>query len=231
MGSRMEPTIYKPSIYKGAGIYKLGGGGGGGGGDAVCAINNWTSSDKQNYYDILIDANNCCTFEIAFLPSSNQGSVCSFWSSSVSSKPVIALNAFNPIIDIFDGENSRYDGYPPDLGVINKVKIYRDINIYGYRSQVTNTQTNVTRTASMSWANKDNLIQTLRIYQGRQNTNSSRNCLIFYIKITSGDGDVIYNFVPDEQNGVAGFTDTISGNFYGSPYNDNSIYAVKKIEP
>lgn len=31
----MEPTIYKPSIYKGAGIYKIGGegGGGGGGGD------------------------------------------------------------------------------------------------------------------------------------------------------------------------------------------------------
>ena len=30
----MEPTIYKPSIYKGAGIYKIGAdGGGGGGGD------------------------------------------------------------------------------------------------------------------------------------------------------------------------------------------------------
>ena len=26
----MEPTIYKPSIYKGAGIYKAGGAGGGG---------------------------------------------------------------------------------------------------------------------------------------------------------------------------------------------------------
>lgn len=31
MGARMEPTIYKPSIYKGAGIYKTGAGGGGGG--------------------------------------------------------------------------------------------------------------------------------------------------------------------------------------------------------
>lgn len=28
----MEPTIYKPSIYKGAGIYKTGTEGGGGGG-------------------------------------------------------------------------------------------------------------------------------------------------------------------------------------------------------
>jgi hypothetical protein len=27
----MEPTIYKPSIYKGAGIYKVGAEGGGGG--------------------------------------------------------------------------------------------------------------------------------------------------------------------------------------------------------
>ena len=33
MGARMEPTIYKPSIYKGAGIYKAGAEGGGGGGD------------------------------------------------------------------------------------------------------------------------------------------------------------------------------------------------------
>lgn len=31
----MEPTIYKPSIYKGAGIYKIGSEGGGGGGDLV----------------------------------------------------------------------------------------------------------------------------------------------------------------------------------------------------
>ena len=29
----MEPTIYKPSIYKGAGIYNTGANGGGGGGD------------------------------------------------------------------------------------------------------------------------------------------------------------------------------------------------------
>lgn len=35
----MEPTIYKPSIYKGAGIYKTGAeGGGGGGGSAVVPI-------------------------------------------------------------------------------------------------------------------------------------------------------------------------------------------------
>lgn len=31
----MEPTIYKPSIYKGAGVYKNGGSGGGGGGETV----------------------------------------------------------------------------------------------------------------------------------------------------------------------------------------------------
>ena len=35
----MEPTIYKPSIYKGAGIYKAGsGGGGGGGGDGIYRV-------------------------------------------------------------------------------------------------------------------------------------------------------------------------------------------------
>ncbi len=34
----MEPRIYKPSIYKGAGVYKTGAGGGGGGGGAVVPI-------------------------------------------------------------------------------------------------------------------------------------------------------------------------------------------------
>ena len=34
----MEPTIYKPSIYKGAGIYKTGAGGGGGGGGETVEI-------------------------------------------------------------------------------------------------------------------------------------------------------------------------------------------------
>lgn len=34
----MEPTIYKPSIYKGAGIYKTGTEGGGGGGDNVFVV-------------------------------------------------------------------------------------------------------------------------------------------------------------------------------------------------
>lgn len=36
----MEPTIYKPSIYKGAGIYKAGAGGGGGGGGGVPYLKN-----------------------------------------------------------------------------------------------------------------------------------------------------------------------------------------------
>ena len=39
----MEPTIYKPSIYKGAGIYKTGAEGGGGGGGLT-----WFSSLKWN---------------------------------------------------------------------------------------------------------------------------------------------------------------------------------------
>lgn len=39
-GWRMEPTIYKPSIYKGAGIYKAGAEGGGGGGGGAPYLKN-----------------------------------------------------------------------------------------------------------------------------------------------------------------------------------------------
>lgn len=42
----MEPTIYKPSIYKGAGIYKTGAEGGGGGGGGT--VHNY---GKVNLYD------------------------------------------------------------------------------------------------------------------------------------------------------------------------------------
>ena len=50
MGARMEPTIYKPSIYKGAGIYKGAAGGGGGGGDelGVKILNKWYRIIKAN---------------------------------------------------------------------------------------------------------------------------------------------------------------------------------------
>lgn len=42
----MKPTIYKPSIYKGAGIYKNGSGGGGGGGAYI--VNQMPNSDSGN---------------------------------------------------------------------------------------------------------------------------------------------------------------------------------------
>ena len=41
----MEPTIYKPSIYKGAGIYKTGAGGGGGGGGSVSIYTHMIDSE------------------------------------------------------------------------------------------------------------------------------------------------------------------------------------------
>lgn len=44
----MEPTIYKPSIYKGTGIYKLGGGGGGGGGGGAYVVEQMPNSDFGN---------------------------------------------------------------------------------------------------------------------------------------------------------------------------------------
>lgn len=59
----MEPTIYKPSIYKGAGIYKAGAEGGGGGGipdniklfDAVLFNNGWICNELDGKYEYKIN--------------------------------------------------------------------------------------------------------------------------------------------------------------------------------
>ena len=56
-----EPTIYKPSIYKGDGIYKNGaGGGGGGGGNATQYSSIYFSSDSSLSLPQTLEKDNLC---------------------------------------------------------------------------------------------------------------------------------------------------------------------------
>ena len=75
----MEPTIYKPSIYKGAGIYKIGAEGGGGGGDLPDAFEllenkaiRWNNSSNSTFtFDIATCDNGGKIYTKIYQPNTN----------------------------------------------------------------------------------------------------------------------------------------------------------------
>lgn len=100
----MEPTIYKPSIYKGAGIYKIGaeGGGGGGGQNFGVFLLNFFINTQGRVLTLELDE---------FLKSDNTISFSVIRKSGANNDLLAFRNSGNAICSrlSFDGSYARYD--------------------------------------------------------------------------------------------------------------------------
>lgn len=225
-------TIQKtPTIYKSPFIYKQGTGGGGGGGGIACI--RCIKGYEGNYIEIPINCTNRSKFEVGF-------NLCENWAKDA--------------LGIFAGLGTTY--YPPvalsDTGIasvnyglvcnwyhINSTvpvnnKIYPN-NFNFYHAEITTTETdtifkltdlsgNVIQN-SLGYLVRSNAISKISLFTRNGTKGNVPGFEIYYFKV-----DDILDLVPDEQNGVPGFTDKISGNFY--PPNDSTAFlAVKSRSP
>jgi hypothetical protein len=235
----MEPTIYNPSIYKGAGIYKAGAEGGGGGGGISCI--RCCKGYSGYYIDIPVSCTNRNKFEIGF-------NICGNWAKDG--------------LGIFAGLGSTY--YPPILlsdasidttsyalsgawyhnnntsQVYVKNKIYPKNFIFYHAEMYTTENDNIFKLTdldgniiqnSAGYLINEHAVSKIRLFAS--NSGASGNVPgfeIYYFRLSDALGNIILDLVPDEQNGVPGFTDKVSGNFY-APNNSSAFEAVKARAP
>ena len=204
----MEPTIYKPSIYKGAGIYKAGaeGGGGGGGQNFGVFLLNFIANSQGNVITLELDE---------FLKSDNTISFSIIRKSNANNDFVAFKNSNNVICSrlSFDGSYARYDNagnmqsYTFSLSQNeiytffvhrNKAQFYAPgYSILGNDVTVTYNETN-------------NVIKKVSL--------NTLNCCIGKIEIFKGDAinaptDKIMSLVPfnDRTNRESGYINAMNG--------------------
>ena len=223
----MEPTIYKPSIYNGAGIYKIGGGGGGGGVACIRCNKNATSS---NYISVPIDAKNKgYTYELGVNLSedtgNNNGSI--FEGIGNQNYSEIAMyttsNGFNVVSKL---------NMVGDINLSGKKFNYQDVSFYisGNNAickskDLQGNEVSYSGSITVDCYN----IHTINLFKVKSRYNM-QGIQIYYLRVKYND-DLILDLVPDEQNSVPGFTDNVSGNFYGPNVNDGTFEAVKPRAP
>lgn len=192
-----------------------------GGGNSIAAI---TNINSNHYYEIPMTMTNKMTFEIILIPPISGNGIISFRGNKDYAE--IGLNS-GFYLDIYDGILSQGRSFGSYSACLNKLKIYTDSS-NKICTEVTNLQTGETNTDICQYASELCELSKIRIYKGRDNYNSSIGCQLFYIKV-SNNGNTICELIPDEKNGIAGFTDIVSKQFFSEPYNDNSIFAIKSI--
>lgn len=208
---------------------------GGGGGD-IAAIR-CTKNLVQNRFEIPIITDTRATFEIGLNMSADWG---------------------NNSMGLFNGLGTTY--YPA-IGLVNyanrstsfalrlennasssdvKTVLYPN-NFNFYHVKIYSTSDNGFLRATDSDGNvKENslgrlfdlyAIEKIRLFNGNSVGNDTMaGIMIYYFRVTD-HGNIILDLVPAEQNGVPGFLDNVSGNFYGPAVNDGTFEAVKPRRP
>lgn len=211
----MEPTIYKPSIYKGAGIYKIGAEGGGGGlpdtygqllylrnkGDAwvkipatiygwgvemIFALNSRSSgSNSEEFFSHRGDSN-----DILSITNSDKRLDVNNHAYGTS-YTLSSLNNFEQVkIDIKQNDSSRITG-----------KIYYSTNEINV-DVTSDGRTNGTY---------------VTIFRGSDNPfGSSKRLDIYYLKVFNTQQELCLDLVPAKRqsDGFFGFYDKLTNNFY-----------------
>lgn len=229
----MEPTIYKPSIYNGAGIYKNGAGGGGGGGVSCIRC---CKGYSGYYFEIPINCTNRSKFEVGFRLCGNWGKngLGIFAGYGTTYYPPISFRDSNVDTNHYGLHSTYYHtNNQTQVTVINEIYpndfIFYHAEMYTTDndtiSKLTDLDGNVIQN-SLGYLVNEHTVSKIRLFvYGVNSYGDVPGFEIYYFKV-----DDILDLVPDEQNGVPGFTDNVSGNFY-TPNDSTAFEAVKAISP
>lgn len=208
----MEPTIYKPSIYKGEGVYKLGGGGGGGtnpdGSEKVLCIYN---TSPTTYMDIAanISNNDYIKIKYRYYYSGNLG-IFSLLKTGFSYS-VLALNS-NNYVDAYSGGIS--EGIQINTtgggGQNYTIRTFENLSLASYKI----TEQNGAEGVATGQYQNSIISDKIRLFKGRSSYDSGR------IEIFSFEVPGKIELTAAKKNDVPGFYDSISESFIPCPNNN-----------
>ena len=108
---------------------------------------------------------------------------------------------------------------------------YHDIKLYStdsdFISSTTDLYGNNVVTSKGSQINLLDISRVSLFIGSWTGTDNMQGIEIYYFRVTDSSGNIILDLIPDEQNGTPGFTDNVSGIFYGPNVNDGCFEAVK----
>lgn len=224
----------KPTIYNAPSVYNLGGTGGGGGGGVSC-IRCTKNPPSTNYIEIPLLTNTRSKFELGCYLSidsgSNNGGL--FQCRGTGYYPELNMFTYpggNFGFDVLCSQNSvsRQNLTPRQFN-------YHDIKIYSTDNDFISSSVDLYGNSVV--ANKGSQINlldisVLRLFIGKWTGNDNMQGIeIYYFRVTDFSGNIILDLIPDEKNSIPGFTDKLSGNFYGPNVNDGTFEAVKSRQP
>lgn len=220
----MEPTIYKPSIYKGAGIYKAGAEGGGGGDlpegytPAIYAKTNGAAV-SLNFTGLQANINDKFVLKVA-LKLTEQYRSFGYVAYASGSKHA------NPYVSSVNLSGSFMPGYNYNVGstITNQWATYNNNNLIKVTSSKKNCKFDLSgyhKEVTVPGALYDDTILdgiTLFKYT-RSGIDYNFDGIIYSLKVYDKDNPDKINadFVPCyDENNVLGFYEKISGQFQGS---------------
>lgn len=212
----MEPTIYKPSIYKGAGIYKIGAEGGGGGGDVP-------SEDYNILSGITNGTSNFCGI------SSNQISIDVLTSDLIEFNLFISGNwaSLNPDLYLIDDySNGRALGFFLDYQYcyLTNRPIYENYQ-GGILPQINkNTSLKISQKGGSIFVNGEEFVISSNTGEQMQHLtrffvspgNYPQQIVINSMIVKDKDGNYKYNFIPvlNKQTNQKGLFETVGQTFH-----------------
>lgn len=218
----MEPTIYKPSIYKGAGIYKVGAEGGGGGGDLPEGYKRAIGcTSRGNIYlkftGLDIDINDI--YKIKFRISLNAPSatsMCFFGAKTSSNKEINTYGAYYSGSEILAGYT--YYGNSQVTGTFIQYPTEYIIEATAKKRLCTYKSVNYNNTINRGGDYPDEKISELNIFSSANNGNLFVGEIDEFIIYDKDDvNKVNAEFIPAfDDNNILGFYEKISGQFKGN---------------
>lgn len=227
----MEPTIYKPSIYKGAGIYKTGSGGGGGDTNPDGSIKKIAllNKDVSHYMEINgLSLSRLLTYEFEYIQSGSGGLFGAIYEGTQAYyyRTVAGCKGYGGAVLGGGTYNSgEYTVSGSTTGAKCKYVSKQNNNNYTFEIYVNDILAGSNTT---SFAYGTPTVQKLYLFKCWDRSNNESGTFPFLgLKIKDPDDDSVkYNFTPAEKAGVAGVYEEITNTFYGEPYHDNSIVCL-----
>lgn len=222
----MEPTIYKPSIYKGAGIYKNGGGGGGGGGSE--------NPDGSIKKFALLNKNTSHFLEIpgTFQTKYKYNFSCLGWSGGLFGliipgsqayyyRTLLGFRGTDSTAEGRTGLSGNYSVSGYSIGAVNEYKITDNGRL------IFSLNSNGVEVFSDDKEGLGNATsQTLNIFRCYDGQDCGIGSFLSFEIKDENDEEIIYKFTPAEKEGVAGVYEEVTNTFYGETYHDNTIVCI-----
>ena len=218
----MEPTIYKPSIYKGAGIYKAGAEGGGGGGSDLPEGYKRALGCKSRgsiyleFTGLNVDIND--TYKIKFRIALNapSASTMAFFGASASNKQMNLFGAY------YSGSGNQlgytYYGNSQITGVMMQYPTEYIIEATAKKRFCTYKSFNYNHTINRGGDYEDEKITKLNIFSNEHNESLFIGEILEFIIYDKDDANKVNaEFIPAyDENNILGFYEKISGQFKGN---------------